>query len=399
MNLAYGRAQPLALEIDSSVPLAVQQGPAAVADMAATFEAAVTQPVAGPPLASHVVPGDRVVIGLAGHLPGGNTTLDALQNVLIEQFVSGGVVEDDITFLTAPPLELLGGPGHATPWPKSDIFNPANNEETAYLLADDEGEPLHLARLLVDADVVLSVGEFGYDASLGGRSPEGELWPSFARADRHQQLARAIVRQRREALTSWRSLSQRVLHQLGIMASLQIVPGRANSVGGVAFGLPEATVVASRSMATLWRPQQSPSSLTIAGIAQPECHFATFTQAVAAAARTTESAGTICIACNLAEQPGIVFSRWRQGAELSPLIREAATAEDPSLLAEALQTKLFARALGDRRLVLLSRLEQELVEDLDIGHASSEDGVNRLIQQADSVTVLHEADQFCPRKG
>jgi hypothetical protein len=38
------------------------------------------------------------------------------------------------------------------------------------------------------------------------------------------------------------------------------------------------------------------------------------------------------------------------------------------------------------------------VEDLDIGHAASADAINRLIQQADSVTVLHEANHFCPRR-
>lgn len=377
--------------------MANQQGPAGIADTAAAIEAAVTQPIAGPPLASHVVPGDRVVIGLAGHLPGGSTTLDTLQTVLTDQFISGGVAEDDITFLTAPPLGLLGDT-EATSHQGYVSFDPKNVEQTAYLLADEEGEPLHLARLLVDADVVLSVGAFHYDSSLGGRSPEGELWPSFARLDRRQQLGMSIIRNRRVALRSWRSLSQEVSHQLGIMASLRLVPGRSNSVGGVAFGLPEATTAAVRSIALPWRPQQSLSSLTIAGISQPNCHFAALTRAVAAAARTTESAGTICIACDLAEQPGIVFSRWRQGAELPPLIKEAVASDDSNLLTEALNTKLFARALGDRRLVLLSRLEQELVEDLDIGHASSADALNRLVRQANSATVIHEADYFCPRR-
>jgi len=401
ISLDYGAAEPLSLETGRDLPAAIQHGPTAIVDTAAAVEAAVTAPVAGPPLAAHVVPGDRVVIGVAGHLPGGNSTRDALQAVITEQLVSGGVAEGDITFLTAPSLALLGEPQSDAPSTAVNddlMFDPAHADQTAYLLADEAGEPLHLARLLVDADVVLSVGAFGYDASLGGRSPEGELWPSFARADRRQQFARALVRHPRAALTSWRSRSQEVSHQLGIMACLRLVTGQGDSVGGVAFGLPEAATAAARDMARPWRPQQSPSSLTIAAISRPDCDFADLTRAVAAAARTTQPAGTVCVACRLAEPPGIVFNRWRQGAKLSPLIREAAGAGDTSLLAEALQTKLFARALGERRLVLLSQLDQDLVEDLDIGHAASADAINRLIQQADSVTVLHEANHFCPRR-
>jgi hypothetical protein len=401
ISLDYGTAEPLALDVPNSLPAAIQHGPVAIMDTAAAVEAAVTAPVAGPPLAAHVVPGDRVVIGVAGHLPGGNSTRDALQAALTEQLVSGGVAEGDITLLTAPSLALLGEPQSDAPRAAVDnglMFDPAQADQTAYLLADEAGEPLHLARLLVDADVVLSVGAFKYDASLSGRSPEGELWPSFARADRRQQLARAIIHHPRSALTSWRALSQQVSHQLGIMASLRLVPGQGDSMGGIAFGLPEAATAAARSLARPWRPLQSQSALTIAAISQPDCDFASLTRAVAAAAGTTHAAGTISIACNLATEPGIVFRRWRQGAELSPLIREAVAAGDPTLMREALQTKLFARALGDRRLVLLSQLDQELVEDLDIGHAGSADAVHRLIQQADSVTVLHEATQFCPRR-
>jgi hypothetical protein len=39
-----------------------------------------------------------------------------------------------------------------------------------------------------------------------------------------------------------------------------------------------------------------------------------------------------------------------------------------------------------------------LVEDLDIGHAETPEAVNRLIRQAESVSVLHEANQLCPQK-
>ncbi|NBP89565.1 MAG: hypothetical protein EBU59_13910, partial [Planctomycetia bacterium] len=122
------------------------------------------------------------------------------------------------------------------------------------------------------------------------------------------------------------------------------------------------------------------------------------TRAVAAAAKATRPDGTICVACNLVGLPDGLFTRWRQGESLFSLAGDAADSDDPAIVGEALQTLLFARALGDRRLVLFSGLDEEMVESLDIGHADSPDAVNRLIRQADSLTVLHEADQLYPRR-
>lgn len=399
IDLEYGTAHPLALDVPAGIPVTIHHGPEALADPAASLADALTRPVAGPPLAAHVVPGDRVVIALAGDLPGGLPTHELVHRGVTEQLAAGGVAPSDVHLLTAPPLALLGDRPPAGPaGDTATVFNPAMTDETAYLLADDEGTPLHLARPLVDADVVIAVGGFGYDAALGGRSPEGELWPGFGRLEWQQAFTSALLRSRRSSLEAWRELTGQVSFQLGIMASLRLVRGRSNSLAGISFGLPEATTAAARRLARPWRPAAPASDLTIGGISTPHCDMAAVTRAVAAAARTTRPGGTICIACSLVEPPGIVFTRWRQTAELMPLIREAAHSGDTSLITEALQTKLFARALGDRRLVLLSGLDQDLVEDLDIGHASSPEAIDRLMHQADSVTLLHEADRLCPKR-
>ena len=100
----------------------------------------------------------------------------------------------------------------------------------------------------------------------------------------------------------------------------------------------------------------------------------------------------------MSEKPGIIFTRWRHGVDLPMLLREASDSEETVLLLDALHTSLFAQALENRRLVLLSHLDQEFVEDLDIGHAETPDAINRLIQQSESVTVLHEANRLCPKK-
>jgi hypothetical protein len=68
----------------------------------------------------------------------------------------------------------------------------------------------------------------------------------------------------------------------------------------------------------------------------------------------------------------------RTRAPLEPLVKEAVRTGDPVLLADAFRTRLFARALGDRRLVLLSDLDEDTLGELDLGHASTPEVVERL---------------------
>lgn len=409
IDLDYAAAGPLALAVGSAPLLANLEGPAGLspAALATALAETLSQPLSGPPLRQHVVPGDRVVIALPGLLPGDTTTLDLVVQGLTESLAAGGVDPSDITVLVAPPLELLGpketadGKTVALPAAAAQLiwFQPESDDQTAYLLADAEGEPLHLARQLVDADVVVAVETFSHDPALGGRSPAGELWPGFARQDRRLTLARSLLENRRPVLEAWGRQAAAVTDQLGLLASLRLVPSRSHAVTGVAFGFPADATRHSRRLAQVWRPAIGQlAALTIAGISDPGCTLATLTRAVAAAAKATRPDGTICVACNLVGLPDGLFTRWRQGESLFSLAGDAADSDDPAIVGEALQTLLFARALGDRRLVLFSGLDEEMVESLDIGHADSPDAVNRLIRQADSLTVLHEADQLYPRR-
>ena len=358
IDLDYAAAGPLALAVGSASLLANLEGPAGLSPAALATALAETlgQPLSGPPLRQHVVPGDRVVIALPPRLPGDTTTLDVVVQGLTESLAAGGVDPSDITVLVAPPLELLGREEStnrdtaALPAALTDQltwFQPESDDQTAYLLADAEGEPLHLARQLVDADVVVAVETFSHDPALGGRSPEGELWPGFARQDRRLTLARSLLETRRPVLEAWGRLAAAVTDQLGLLASLRLVPGRDHTLAGVAFGFPADSTRHSRQLARAWRPaigQQA--ALTIAGISDPGCTLATLTRAVAAAARATRPDGTICVACNLAGLPDGLFTRWRRGESLFTLLGDAAGSDDPAIVGEALQTLLFARALA-----------------------------------------------------
>lgn len=402
IELELGGSSPAKLSLPSDKMVAECRGPGGLpaANLATALEQALATPTAGPPLAAHVVPGDRVVVAVAGDLPGPPGTEQGVASVIAGQLAAGGVSREDVQLVIAPRLNLLreAGPPEAAADPSALLFDPACEPELAYLMADDAGDPLHLARRLVDADVVVTVGGFFLDASLGGRSPEGEAWPAFGSVGRRGEFFGALLRRGRRALPAWRHQLEEVVWQLGATASLRLVPGCSGSISAAAFGSPAAANRAAARASAAWRPAFAlPADLLLAGVRGTNPGLATIIRAVAAAARVTRTTGTICVAGRLAERPGPIFTRWRHGADLGQLIREAIESRDPALRVDALQTRLLARALGDRRLVLLSELPAELVEDLDIGHATDSEALERLARQADRVTVLHEADRFCPR--
>ncbi len=399
ITLNYGAADPLILECANDALVADCRGPEGVKGESAheAVAAALVTPPEGPPLASQVVPGDRVVIAQAGSVPQAAAVVAAVA----EQLRAAGVQPEDMALLQPSGAgTAAGGCGSGGPdGPVRPVaFDPAVDAETAYLAADESGRPLYLARALVDADVVVAVGSWGFDASLGGRSLDGELWPTFARLACRHDVARSLARKGRLALPEWRESVREITWQLGVCASLRIVAGRDGSVGAAAFGLPEAAARLARRRAVGWSPQvEGSAALTIVTLAEPRGGFAAVTRAVAAAARVTRAGGTICVASRLNEPPGIVFSRWRQGAPLVPLVREAVGTGDPTMIAEAVQTRLFAHALGDRRIVLLSDLGEGVVEDLEFGHAATPEVIERLAHRSDRLIVLREADLMLPR--
>jgi hypothetical protein len=401
ISLDYGAESPLLLEVDEHALVADCRGPEGVVGEAARrlVTAAFTTTQAGPPLGSHVVPGDRVAIGLAGDVPQAAEVVAAVATHL----VAAGVAPDDITVLHAPPLEPLGAavpqqaPGAAN-FSGATAFDPANELQTSYMAADEAGRPIHLARTLVDADVVVSIGQWGWDAAFGRGSLEGELWPTFSRRTCREEIVQSLAKRGRLALDACAVSNQEATWQLGVCASLRVVVGRNGTLCAAAFGLPDAVARQARKLAAGWRPRvQSAALLTIASLSNPRGGTAALLRAVAAAARVTHPGGTVCIASRLAERPGVIFARWREGAPLDGLVREALGTGDQPLIVDAFQTRFFARALGERRLVLLSDLDETTVEELELGFAATPEVVERLAHRAESVAVLHEADRMFPQ--
>ena len=400
ITLDYGADDPLILEVDPAAVVTDWRGPAGASNerVREIVEAGLSTPPDGPPLESHVVAGDRVVIALVGDVPQATAVVAAVAGRL----AAAGVQPQDTLLLHAQPLEpTIGRPGGLEP-PAGlggcEAFDGAVDAQTSYVAADDAGQPIYLARRLVDADVVVGIGGFSWDASLGTQSAEGELWPAWGRQVCRREFVRSLACRGRRAVAAWRSANQEAAWHLGITASLRIVGGRGDSLHAARFGLPDAAARAAAGDARAWKPRtERGAALTVASLSSPRGGLGVLRKAVAASARVTHPGGTVCIASRLQEKPGVVFARWREGVPVEGLVREAVGSGDPVLIEDAFQTRFIARALADRRLVLLSDLGQDTVEELELGYAATPEVVERLAHRADSIAVLHEADRMLPR--
>lgn len=380
--LEWGSGMPLGLDLSHATAFDLRGLPGdRGAAVARIVQSALTRSHDVPPLSSHVVPGDRVTIAVAGEV----AEEDSVVAAVIDALDAGGVARADVTVL------------------RSGDFGMADDSRTGYLAADAEAKPIYLAREIIDADCVVTVAEWNWDASLSGRAIDGEIFPAFSRKSCRESLARRLLDGPHAALTGWRDSLREVIDKLGLLASLRIIPGAGNTVAGAVFGSPRASRRAAREAALGWRPTVADAvACSIASLHEPPESggtvpgFERLVRGVAAAARITVPDGTICVASRLCSRPGPVFTRWRQGLPLEPLAREAADSDDPALVADAFLARRFRIALGNRRLVLLSGLDEEIVEDLAFGYAESPETIQRLAKRARTVAVLQEADRMLP---
>jgi len=255
------------------------------------------------------------------------------------------------------------------------------------------------------ACVIDRAGRNAGEAQQPAPPAAGMKTPSVAHTCRctkscRESFARRLLDGPHAALAAWRDALGEVIDKLGLLASLRIIPGAGSSVAGAVFDSPAASLRAAKEAASGWKPTVAAAvDCSIASLHEPAGEppdFEGLVRGVAAAARITAADGTICVASRLCTRPGPVFARWRQGLPLGPLVREAVESDDPALITDAFLARRFHRALGGRRLVLLSALDEETVEDLAFGHADSPETIQRLAKRARSVAVLDEADRMLP---
>ncbi len=395
IRLKYGQRQLAEFGADPSRTVAHHPAPSAPADFAAELATALNCPVDFPPLAKCVVPGDKVVLAVDRGTPRSPEIVSAVWNILSEQ----GIEAADVTILQ--PASAGNGvhvdPRSALPeavrahmeW---EIHDPADDRQRAYLATTAGGERIYLARELVEADFVLSIGRIAFDPVLGYRGTSSVFYPGLssidawkrAQGEGHSELSPDDER-------PFRQLVDEVAWLLGTQFCVQVIAAGGDQVLSVLSGALDSVFRRGKQLLQeSWRfdvPQRV--ELVIAAVESDSGGhgWEQVGAALANARRLVESRGTIVILSELAAEPGEGLELIRHSpdpGDVSRQLRELCPAD----LVPALQV---SNTVDWADVYLLSRLPEDVVEDLHMIPLDDEQRIARLIEDANSFIFVEGA--------
>ncbi len=395
--LRYGTDSSVHLELPDGVLLAECGAPRAplVDDPAAATTQAMADPLDYPSLGRSTTPGDRVVLPLDGGVPRAAEIVAAA----IRSLVAAGVQPDGVTLLrTEADVQL--GIGDPHPWLSGELVerialathHPAQRGELAYLATTHSGERIVLNRAITDADVVLPIGCFHSRSAAGYYGIHSAVFPAFSdRGTLGRFRSPASLDGRGHPKKKPGQIVDEVGWLLGVTFTVQVVPGPGDEVLHVLAGQAEAVRRAGRQLyEAAWRssaPRRA--SLVVAAIeggsGQQTWH--NVARALAAAAELVEDGGAIAVCCDLTAEPGPAVQKLAGTRAREDAMRWVRR-ERPE---DGLSATLLAQALERATVYLLSRLDDSLVEELDIAPIAEADELARLASRHESCILLANA--------
>ena len=394
--LRYGTAASISLEIPPEKLVAACGQPHAESldDPAAAVAAALIDPLEFPPLAQAIVPGDRVVVAVQPGVPQSPAIIGGTIQLICEAGADPGNVvlllgaedasSDDDEICAELPADLAS-------LIKIVIHDPNDDQQLAYLAMDSKGNPVYVNRELQDADFVVPIGRLRVDSASGYYGTLGGLFPVFGdqaaqerfRSPRNELIAAGRQRRRAEV--------EEVGWLLGVIFSIQVVPGAGGTVLHVLAGsVPAVAQQGNRLCQAAWVYQvPRRADLVIAGVeGDPGSQtWENVGRAAAAALEVTGGGGAIAICTELAAPPGDALRQLANGSEYEA-IRHALQKETS---VDALPALQLLQAMDQTQVYLLSRLDDDLVEDLGMAPVGGVDEVLRLGRNHDSCIVLANA--------
>jgi nickel-dependent lactate racemase len=297
--------------------------------------------------------------------------------------------------------------GDPAPWLDREVrerismvtHDPEARHTMAYLAATEAGDPIFLNRVLTDADVVLPIGYIQAQSAGSFRSVPGHVYPTFS--DHRTQLRFRAVESRTSQAAQRKTLAHEVRHVgwlLGLTCTLQIVPGPGDQILHALAGEPTAVSHRGRELyESAWRcsvPRRA--RLVVAaiegGATQQTWH--NIGRAVAAAGSLVEDGGAIAVCCDVDAAPGPGVQCLAKAEMREDALRQIRK-DRP---ADAQPAAQLAQVLARAKVYLLSRIDEKLLEDLEIAPISDSHELVRLTQHYDSCILLSSAPRVMVSK-
>jgi nickel-dependent lactate racemase len=385
-ELKYGQNSRLHFDEDRGTEFIECQSEAVgLTDLAAAVESALAHPLDFPALEQAIVPGDKVVLALEAQVPQGPQVAEAIVGLLTRWGASAA----DITLLVAQAEDgqlrrAAGGE------PAVSVHDPTRRDKLAYLAATPAGDPLYLNRLLCDADVVIPIASVQMHPR-GAKASDG-LYPVFS-SKTAQPAAHATQRAGRGNGKRRSEPAERpdVSWLLGVPCLVQVIPGPGESVLDVLAGEPSAVRRESRRRCqAVWGFAVPHTADLVVAAIEGDASQQTWEQvgrALAAATRAVTEDGAIAICCELDAEPGPALQALAESDDRHAALKAIRRAH----LADAQVAARLARACDRATVYLLSRLDDEVVEELGMAPVQDAAEVARLAGRHDSCILLASA--------
>jgi hypothetical protein len=364
-------------------------------DLALALKQALSEPLFYPSIGESVFPGDTIAIALQSDLPNAKSVLIPLLEILGE----ANVAVADIVVVIAPVMAEQFGieaalyeiaeetqtEGKRPPVIPVEfefttinfqVHDSENQTGLSYLAANEEGDPVHVNRLLVDADVVLPIGS----PKPGEVNQQTNcIYPDFSSSAVMERFAN----RKGSFVSRWQEI-ELANDSLGAFFAIQTVCGPGDSIREVIAGArKDATNAARESTNNLWRLDwEGTAGAAVATIESTSTAqtWEDFSSALITASRVTKSDGPIVIWSNIETPP-------------DRNMRKALTSQFEGSISTKLTKTLqhVAAIVNERPVFLKSGLKRNAVEELGLGFVESPDEVVRISASHEDGLLIRDA--------
>lgn len=389
------KSRNIKAELESADDARTFQQPS-TADVTNLSESLLT-PMELPPLSQCVVPGDRICMVVDPTTP----EVIKLITEVRQQFLDSVSSKLDFSLLL-PPDPNENEWRHITTSLPADfasktaikIHNPSDEHQTVYLASTAAGKRVYLNALVVDADLIITIGTIGWDASIGLRGTTSGVYPSMSNQETLSELRRLSHLELNPADRNPRRDSiDEIGWLMGTQFTVQAIPNDEGNIGHLLCGAPEAVMAEGRRVLIEQRQLHGTldSDLIVLSIApvNDTVSWKDVGHAVALASRLAANDDTrIAVVADLEEAISPALQMLQRCTEPNDLVKPLSL--EPTF--DALETIQLIQALRTSTIFLFSQLPTALVEDLGMVPIESTNELQRLLSKADHPAFLHGAN-------
>lgn len=398
VSLPYGIASSLQLPVSPEQLTGCFVGEATGLDAAQALQAALDEPLDYPQLEQAVVPGDRVAIVLDRYVPHAAEATAAVVNRLLACGISAeamtvvypeGTVPEPLAVRasqTVPAGEKSAAGVHV------EVHNPDDRNRVSYLGNTLSGRGIYVNRTLGEADFVIPIGSPRGAISWNYHGPLGAIYPLLSDRDTQKRYRNpALLFPTGETAERAQVEVDAVGWQSGAQFTVQVLPGCGDETAAIVAGEIRAVRKRAEQMfdARHRHHVEARSKTVVAALTGAANQtWEQFAVALGVAASAVEEGGAIAICSDLQEPLGPALDLLTKCGDDRDEVEAHIRKERPVDLFPALTLIETQRRA---RVYLISKLDDETVENLGMTAVADADDIGRLASRRGSCLVLGDA--------